>query len=259
MGRGTVESPTPYTLYSFAGRSGHIAPADVTHQLVTIGHTASVAPWRDPGIHSHERSEEYYLLVHGGLVLLIAGTLVTLRSQEMLMVRPQVPHAIVAGTGMIEHFGIRVPAGGDKQPAGEIPHLLPAATQEQERELRSTWGCRVPLQAAGNQNCWLFGVGSVRFPSAQLTFAYLSFPTVEEASAGIGTRHRLHLHRQSWEYYVVLQGTKTLQIEDVLLEIKPGEILEVPPQIKHTLYGRQAPYEGFTFRVPAGFDDKVEY
>ena len=254
-----MNDPAPYILYPFAGRSGHIAPTHTSHQLVTIGHTASVAPWKDPGIHSHGQSEEYYLLVHGGLLLLVDRTLVTLKPQEMLMVRPKVPHAIVAGTGAIEHFGIRAPASNDKLPAGEIPQSLPAATQEQERELRSTWGCRVPLQAAGNRNCWLFGVGSVRFPSAQLTFAYLNFPTVEEASAGIGTRHRLHLHKQSWEYYVVLQGTRTLQIEDALAEIKPGEILEVPPQVKHTLYGRQAPYEGFTFRVPAGFDDKVEY
>ena len=254
-----MDNPAPYTLHSFVGRSGHIAPTDTAHQLVTIGHTAHVAPWRDPSIHSHEHAEEYYLLLNGELELLVAGFLITLKPREILMVRPQVPHAIVAGAGMIEHIGIRAPASRDKQPAGEIPRPLPAATQEQERELQCNWGCRVPLQATMNQNCWLFGVGSVRFASAQLTFAYLNFPTVEEASAGIGTRHRLHLHKRSWEYYVVLQGTKTLQIENEIVEIRPGEILEVPPQLKHTLYGRQAPYEGFTFRVPAGFDDKVEY
>jgi len=43
-----------------------------------------------------------------------------------------------------------------------------------------------------------------------------------------------------------------------MVEIRPGEILELPPQVRHTLYGRQAPYEGLTFRVPGGFDDKVE-
>ena len=254
-----MESPAPYTLYSFEGRSGYVVPADTTHQLVAIGHTAMVEPWRDRNLHSHTQAEEYYLLLHGELELLVAGLRITLKPAEILMVRPQVPHAIVTGAGMIEHIGIRAPAGSDRQSAGETPSPLPAATHEQAREVRRDWGCRVPLQAAANQNCWLFGFGSARFPSAQLAFAYLNFPTVEEANDGIGTRHRLHLHRQSWEYYVVFQGTKTLQVEDELVVVCAGEILEVPPQVKHTLYRRQAPYQGVTFRVPTGFDDKVDY
>jgi hypothetical protein len=32
----------------------------------------------------------------------------------------------------------------------------------------------------------------------------------------------------------------------------------VPPQVRHTLPERRAPYEGFTFRVPVELDDKVE-
>jgi len=56
----------------------------------------------------------------------------------------------------------------------------------------------------------------------------------------------------------VLKGTKTLRIEDELVEIEAGEMLDVPPQVKHTLHSRQAPYEGFTLRVPVALDDKVE-
>ena len=109
-----------------------------------------------------------------------------------------------------------------------------------------------------NQDCWLVGLGQARFRSAHLSLAYLDFRTHEEANAGLGTRHRLHLHRESWEYYVVLEGTKTLRVEDQELTLQPGELLEVPPGVKHTLNSRQAPYKGFTFRVPV-LDDKVEY
>ncbi|MBU1878522.1 MAG: cupin domain-containing protein, partial [Chloroflexi bacterium] len=84
------------------------------------------------------------------------------------------------------------------------------------------------------------------------------FPTEEEANAGLGTRHRLHLHARSWEYYVVLQGTKTLRIEDELVTMQPGEMVEVPPGVRHTLHSRQAPYRGLTFRVPI-LPDKVEF
>ena len=248
-----------YAKYSFAGRSGYITPRISAQRLATLGHTAHVMPWQDPGIHRHDQSEEYYLLLHGELKALIDRAIVTLQPTEILMIRPQIPHAIVGGEGLIEHLGIRTPAVDDKRATGEIPAILPTPTQEHERESQRDWGCRIPLEATRNRNCWLFGTGSARVPSSYMTFAYLDFPTAEEANAGIGTRHRLHLHERSWEYYVALQGTKTLQVEDELVEVGAGEILEIPPQIKHTLSSRQAPYKGFTFRVPAGFDDKVEY
>jgi mannose-6-phosphate isomerase-like protein (cupin superfamily) len=255
-----MASIASYTRYTFRERSGYIldpSDAGAAQKLIAIGHTALVTPWADPELHLHQESEEYYFLLQGELWISVAGSQVSVRPQEVLMVRPGVPHAIVRGEGLIEHLGIRAPAANDKQPVGEITSEL-ASMQEDEREVRCDWGCRVPLSAAANCNCWLFGAGTARFQSAHLTMAFLDFPTDEQANAGIGTRHRLHLHQQSWEYYGVLQGTKTLQIEDELVEIKAGEILEVPPQTWHTLYGRQAPYVGFTLRVPVGWGDKVE-
>jgi mannose-6-phosphate isomerase-like protein (cupin superfamily) len=92
-----------------------------------------------------------------------------------------------------------------------------------------------------------------------LILAYLNTRTSEAADDAIGTRHRLHLHEESWEYYTVLQGTKTLQIENEMVKVAAGEILEVSPGVRHTLRERQAPYEGLTFRVPVPLDDKVEW
>jgi mannose-6-phosphate isomerase-like protein (cupin superfamily) len=67
----------------------------------------------------------------------------------------------------------------------------------------------------------------------------------------------LHLHRESWEYYTVFAGSKTLQVEGQSVEIR-GEILEIPPGTKHVARAIHTPYEGFTFRVPR-LDDKVEF
>ncbi len=250
-----------FTKYTFQGRSGYIIDAShgAPHELVAVCHSASVTPWADPAIHLHENSEEYYFLLQGKLHFLVAGTSLTLRPKEILMVKAQVPHAIVGGEGLIEHFGIRAPAPRDKQPTGEIPQELPPVVEERERELRRDWGYRMPLEAARNQNCWLIGVGVARFQSSHLIMAFLNFPTTEAANAGVGTRNRPHLHEKSWEHYAVLKGSKTLLIEDELVKIKAGEILAVSPQVCHTLYNRQAPYEGFTFRVPIlGSSDKVE-
>lgn len=98
----------------------------------------------------------------------------------------------------------------------------------------------------------------MKFMSTHLCLVYLNFPTTEAANAGLGTRHRLHYHQHSWEYYLVLQGEKVLQIENELVPVTAGEILVVPPGIRHTMHSRQAPFKGMTFRVPLSVSDKVE-
>ena len=179
-----------------------------------------------------------------------------LKAKEILGVKPQVPHAIVKGEGVIEHFGIRAPAANDRQSVGKVPEELPPISEEGVRALKGDWGYRIPLAQVCNQNCWLLGAGSAHFKSAHLSLAYLHFSDQAEANAAIGTRHSLHFHSRSWEYYVVLKGTKTVQVAGELVTIETGEILEVPPQVRHGLHSRQAPYEGFTFRVPADVADK---
>jgi mannose-6-phosphate isomerase-like protein (cupin superfamily) len=247
----------PASKYTFQGNTGYILPpGQCANGLVALGHTASVPPWADLDVHYHATAEEYFFLQQGELRFCIGALSLSLRANELLMVRPQIPHAIVGGLGPLEHFGIRAPAPPDRQSAGPIPQGLPLRFEDQ-REVSADWGWRACLSEPHNQNCWLVGLGQARLRSAHLSLAYLWFPTHEEANAGLGTRHRLHLHQRSWEYYVALEGTKTLLVEDQRVTLEPGELLEVPPGVKHTLYGRQAPYKGFTFRVPV-LDDKVE-
>jgi mannose-6-phosphate isomerase-like protein (cupin superfamily) len=246
------------TQFAFKGRSGYIiGPQETGQNLVAIGHTALVTPWADPSVHEHTASEEYYFLRQGELRFLVAGRALTLRPGEIMMVKPGVPHAVIGGAGLIEHFGIRAPALNDKRVVGDIPQRLPE-TDDGERDLTGEWGYRISLASPRYHNCWLIGAGSALFESRHLTLAYLNFPSPEAANAGLGTRHRLHYHRRSWEYYVVLAGVKRLQIEADLVTLRAGDILEVPPQLNHTLHSREAPYEGFTLRVPLELQDKVE-
>ncbi|HEX6036185.1 MAG TPA: hypothetical protein VFY83_17225, partial [Anaerolineales bacterium] len=219
-----------YTKYVFQDRSGRIVDsrmANVPHDLFGMGHTALVPPWQDPCVHFHQHSEEFYLLLHGKLELYIAGALVDLQPNELLMVLPQVPHAVVGGQGQIEYSGFRAPFLEDKQNVGEIPSEIPNSAPT-ARELKADWGCRIALTAAENQNCWLIGWGAAKHESRHLILAYLNFPTLEAANAGIGTRLRMHYHQKSWEYYVAIRGRKVLQIEDELVNVNEGEILEVP-------------------------------
>ena len=249
-----ITTPVSFAKYDFRERSGYI----LTDDLFAIGHTALVPPWTDSQIHIHENSEEYYLLLQGELRFVVGEAGITLKPREMLVVKPRVPHAIVGGTGIIEHLGFRAPGAKDKQIIGDIPQVVPQDSAT-ERELRCDWGYRIPLALTEDQNCWLVGNGTARYASQFLSLANLNFPTNESANAGIGMRHRLHLHQASWEYYIVLRGTETLQIEDALVNIEPGELVVIPPKVKHTLHSRQAPFEGFTIRVPClDWNDKVE-
>jgi mannose-6-phosphate isomerase-like protein (cupin superfamily) len=191
------------------------------------------------------------------MAFLVSGIPMTLKSYELLMIKPEIPHAIQGGEDMIEHFGIRALYLDDKQILDRA--LMKANLQfEDQRLFSGSWGHHIPLNLDQHKNCWLIGAGSARFHSQHMIMAYLDFPTFSSANAGIGTRHRLHLHRKSWEYYTVLEGTKTLQIENQLVTVEAGHILEVPPEVKHVLHSRTAPFKGFTIRVPVALNDKIE-
>lgn len=249
-----------YSRFRFQGKSGYIlTPAFLggAFERVSVRHSSSAPPWADADIHLHCESEEYYFLFQGELCLLIGPVVLTLRPREVLMVRANVPHAVVGGSGPIEHFVVRVPALDDRQIVGRVPLGLSAVSNQAQRELASDWGCRVPLTEEKYQNCWLFGTGRAYFHSDPMCLAYLSFPTDESLNEDRHP-HRLHLHRESWEYYAVIRGTRILEVEKELVQIDVGELLEVPPRIKHALRSTLTPFEGFTFRVPL-LDDKVEF
>jgi len=240
--------------FQFQPVTGHV----VNHpqKLISIGHTALVPPWSDANLHQHPSSEEFYLLLQGQLILEIIDFRISLHRGELLMVSPGVPHAVIGGAGAIEYFGIRAPALDDKQVVGELVMDIPLLGEE-ERLISAEWGCRIPLDTPQHQNCWLVGAGSALFASQNLALAYLDFPTQQTANAGLGTRHQLHYHQKSWEYYTVLMGEKVLLIDGEQVSIQAGETLAVPPAVKHTLYSRQAPFQGFTIRVPVVLDDKI--
>ncbi|MGD2177543.1 MAG: cupin domain-containing protein [Anaerolineae bacterium] len=251
-----------YSRYTFREYTGYVvAPwlSGVTQEWVAIRHSASVPPWADRDVHLHTTAEEYYFVFQGELRLLVDGAVLTLKPHEALCVRPEVPHAVVGGAGPIEHLIIRTPGSDDRRTVGGVPAALPPADREAERAVQLDWGCRVPLTETRYQNCWLFGFGQARFRSDYVCLAYLDFPTDESVGADWRSHpHQLHLHRESWEYYTVLKGKKTLQIEDDLVEVTAGEILEVPPGVRHVARAICTRYRGFTLRVPR-LDDKVVF
>ncbi|MBN1812187.1 MAG: cupin domain-containing protein [Anaerolineae bacterium] len=249
-----------FSRYAFRDHTGYmVAPwfPGVDHRPVTIRHSASATPWKDADTHLHTSSEEYYFVFQGELRLLVDGTALTLKPDEVLMVKPGVTHAVVGGSSPIEHLLLRMPAAEDRQTVGGIPVDVPIAADGGTRTVRAQWGCRVPLAEAQYQNCWLFGVGEARFHSDVMCLAYVHFSSAESLDTD-GHPHRLHLHRESWEFYTVLRGTRILRIEDELVEVHAGEILAVPPGVKHVLHGTHTPFEGIEFRVPR-LNDKVVF
>lgn len=63
-----------------------------------------------------------------------------------------------------------------------------------------------------------------------------------------------HLHRDSDEAYVVLEGT--VEVEGVRVVVPAGEAVTVGAGVPHALVAVRHPARGLTIRGPAG-DDKV--
>jgi mannose-6-phosphate isomerase-like protein (cupin superfamily) len=248
-----------YTKYRFDGFSGYLlAPPDSAHNLISVRHTASIPPWSDEDVHIHSDSEEYYLLLQGMLRFHVDGQIYSLHPREILAIQKGVPHAVVGGEGLIEHFGFRTPAIADRKSIPVDPSRISETERDLKRDITMPWGFRASLRKPDNCHCWLIGKGEAKHYSDKFLFAFLDFPSQEQAVAGLGTRLRMHMHMESWEYYLCLDGSKTLQIDDEKVEVLAGEMVEVHPGTKHNVVGRCSPYLGATFRVPL-LNDKVEY
>jgi len=244
-------NPKPYAKYLFHGRSGYIVQpaAGQENEMIALGHTDNLEPWSDPNIHMHTISYEYYFLRQGTLYFLVNDLALTLHGLEILVLKPGAPHAIIGGEGPIEHFGIRAPGLRDKQVVAALPAAYPAFSFEESRKLVSAWGYRIPFSDGRYQNSWCLGIDQAPFHSPLLGLAHLNFPTPESARID-EKRNQRHLHRESWEYYAVLDGRKIIQIVDETVTVAPGEICVVPPNTPHQVRHRDAPYLGFTIRAP---------
>lgn len=65
-----------------------------------------------------------------------------------------------------------------------------------------------------------------------------------------------HLHRESDEVYVVLEGAIDLDIEGSVITVAAGEAVTVGAGVSHSLVFVHSPARGLTIRGPA-VDDKV--
>jgi mannose-6-phosphate isomerase-like protein (cupin superfamily) len=238
--------------YRFQGHSGYLIHPTLgsTHTRLALGHTAGLDPWQDNGLHLHHTAEEGFLLLGGRLDFVVANCLITLHPNEFLLIRPGVPHAIVGGQGKIEHFGIRAPAVKDKQEIGPLPQGL-KPSYEDDRLVIQEWGTRIPLAQSQHQKDMFTRTGKAFFTSHCLSLGYFNIPTVDVADFYLQPCQGLSIPWELWDYFLVFQGSKTLRIEEELITIRAGELLEVPPHLKPTPYHIDVPCRGIIISVPA--------
>jgi mannose-6-phosphate isomerase-like protein (cupin superfamily) len=68
----------------------------------------------------------------------------------------------------------------------------------------------------------------------------------------------LHIHEDQDDTFYVLEGVLTVQIQDELVELGPGDFATVPPGIPHTfdnLHSDQPPVLAINLMTPGGFNE----
>ena len=94
---------------------------------------------------------------------------------------------------------------------------------------------------------WLFKQGALndsRFDFLICEIAYLVGPP-------------LHVHDEQDDTLFVLDGILTVQIEDEMFDLEPGDFATVPPGVPHTFSNvrdKNAPVRAINMMTPAGLD-----
>jgi mannose-6-phosphate isomerase-like protein (cupin superfamily) len=112
-----------------------------------------------------------------------------------------------------------------------------------------------------NRNRWAVGTPndvpkSSPFYSEQIQIAYVSNPERE----WFFKMQKEHIHIPPIEeYYLVLQGTLKVKVEDAVFALKPMQLLAVPPNKCHTIIDYSSPLQYFLIRNSvSGKKTKIE-
>ena len=67
----------------------------------------------------------------------------------------------------------------------------------------------------------------------------------------------LHYHKEAEEYYISLEGSLIVQIDNSFIKLEPHQLLKVNPKVPHGVVNVETPFRGFTIRVPSSIGDKI--
>jgi len=99
---------------------------------------------------------------------------------------------------------------------------------------------------------WLLGKGKALYHSDLMALHYN-----ETEKGWTETDPYLHYHEKAEEYYISLEGSLTIQVENSLIKVEPYQLLKVNPKVPHGVVKVKTPFRGFTIRVPIILKDKV--
>jgi len=99
---------------------------------------------------------------------------------------------------------------------------------------------------------WLFGKGEALYNSDFMSMHYN-----ETEKGWTEADPYLHYHKEAEEYYISLEGSLIIQIDNSFIKLEPHQLLKVNPKIPHGVVNVETPFCGFTIRVPSSFGDKV--
>jgi mannose-6-phosphate isomerase-like protein (cupin superfamily) len=73
-----------------------------------------------------------------------------------------------------------------------------------------------------------------------------------------GSSEVRHLHRQAYQFFFILAGMATLEINGQHVQLYPFEGAEIPPQVAHQMMNTSdAPLEFLVISQPKSRDDRV--
>jgi len=99
---------------------------------------------------------------------------------------------------------------------------------------------------------WLFGKEEALYNSDFMSLHYN-----ETEKGWIEADPYLHYHREAEEYYIPLEGSLTIQVDNHFIKVGPNQLLKVNPKVSHGVVSVETPFRGFTIRVPISLGDKV--
>jgi mannose-6-phosphate isomerase-like protein (cupin superfamily) len=237
-------------------RHGYIIDTRVAESLpgfskyLDIGFNRQSVGWRDEIPHLHSNSDEFFIVLRGGINFLINRKIVSVEAGQLLGIRAELSHQVINVRLPIENFLIRVPGGGDDK--------VTLHDQIPDQPLDNPGSNNGIIKLDLHQDFMEYPIG------ACLPYNHPNYSPFLDFTCVWGTdpfdewkNEHLHFHTLRKEYYFILRGRLDFEISGSNLSVSEGQILVVRPPVEHRVAGGCGPVDVLFARVPGGRGDKT--
>lgn len=126
-----------------------------------------------------------------------------------------------------------------------------------QKSRHASKGLLIDLSALETRGKWIVGTPPA-IPKSSSAYSKWVQIGYTNTTSKVTEKSKLHSHRRSDEYYLVIRGTLRIRVEDRTYSLGPMHVLRVPERVPHMALDYTVPLTYFVMRTPSALPSEKD-